>query len=142
DEAIGWLNSTAARDRPFFQFVCFHEPHEKVAAPAELVAQYPDATKRGEALYYAAVTNMDRAVGRLLAALDAMGLADDTLVLFTSDNGPETLGRYPEAWRSHGSPGPLRGMKLHLYEGGIRVPGLLRWPGHTRPGQVVDEPVS
>jgi arylsulfatase A len=142
DEAIGWLKSAGTRGRPFFLFVCFHEPHEKVAAPPELVAQYPAATKKGEAIYYAAVTNIDRAVGRLLSSLDALGVADDTLVFFTSDNGPETRDRYPEAWRSHGSPGLLRGMKLHLYEGGIRVPGILRWPGHTRPGQVVDEPVS
>lgn len=141
DEAIGWLERRATKDRPFFLFVCFHEPHEKVAAPSELVAQYPSASKKGEALYYGAVTNMDRAVGRLMTALDTGGLADRTLVYFSSDNGPETLNRYPEAWRSHGSPGPLRGMKLHIYEGGIRVPGIIRWPGHTRPGQVVDEPV-
>lgn len=140
DEAIGWLDRRQA-DRPFFLFVCFHEPHEKVAAPADLVEQYPGATRRGEALYYAAVSNVDRAVGRLMKTLEARGLTDETLVLFTSDNGPETLNRYPEAWRSHGSPGPFRGMKLHLYEGGIRVPGILRWPGHTRAGQVVDEPV-
>jgi arylsulfatase A len=52
----------------------------------------------------------------------------------------ETLNRYPGAKRSYSSPGPLRGWKLHLYEGGIRVPGLLRWPGHTKPGQVSREP--
>jgi arylsulfatase A len=84
---------------------------------------------------------MDRAVGRLMAALDELKLADNTLVYFSSDNGPETLNRYPGSWRSHGSPGPLRGMKLHLYEGGTRVPGIARWPGHVRPGQVVGEPV-
>jgi arylsulfatase A len=69
-------------------------------------------------------------------------MADDTLVFFTSDNGPETLKRYPAAKRSYGSPGPLRGMKLHLYEGGIRVPGILRWPGHTKPGQLSREPFT
>jgi arylsulfatase A len=143
DEAIGWLNSVGTRrDRPFFLFVCFHETHEPIAAPPELVARYPAATKPGEAIYAADVTNMDRAVGRLLGALDALGAAENTLVLFTSDNGPETLNRYVDTSRSYGSPGPLRGMKLHLYEGGIRVPGILRWPGQTRPGQVVDEPVS
>lgn len=141
DEAIEWLNRREGSDSPFFLFVCFHEPHEPVDSPAELVAIYPDAQQRGEALYYANVTNMDRAVGRLMGALDELQLADETLVFFTSDNGPETLNRYPNAWRSHGSPGPLRGMKLHLYEGGIRVPGILRWPGRIRPGEESAEPI-
>ncbi len=144
DEAIDWLEKRRKRDdkRPFFQFVCFHEPHEPVASPPDLVAQYPEAKKRGEALYYANVANMDRAVGKLMAAVDRLGLRDDTMVFFTSDNGPETLNRYGGAWRSHGSPGPLRGMKLHIRDGGIRVPGILRWPGKTKPGTVCGEPIS
>jgi len=140
-EAIRWLTDVRDKNKPFFQFVCFHEPHEPIASPPDLVAQYPGATKEGEALYYANVTNMDRAVGRLLAALDELALRDNTLIFFSSDNGPETLSRYPTGWRSHGSPGPLRGMKLHLYEGGIRVPGLLRFPPRVKPGQTVHEPV-
>ena len=141
DEAIDWLREGRDKSKPFFTFVCFHEPHEPIDSPPELVKLYPKAKKRGQALHYANVTNMDRAVGRLMKALDEMDLADDTLVFFTSDNGPETLDRYRAAWRSHGSPGPLRGMKLHIYDGGIRVPGILRWPGKIAPGQVVDEPV-
>ncbi len=113
----------------------------RIVLPPDLVEQYPQATKRGEALYYANVTNMDRAVGRLMAALDEFKLADNTFVFFTSDNGPETLDRYRGAWRSHGSPGPLRGMKLHLYEAGMRVPGIIRFPGHTKAGQILSEPV-
>jgi len=62
--------------------------------------------------------------------------------MFTSDNGPETLNRYRGAHRSFGSPGPLRGMKLHMYEGGIRVPGIIRWPGKVKPGSVSGEPVN
>lgn len=139
-EAITWLRKRPA-DRPFFLFVCFHEPHEPIDSPPELVSQYPQATRQGEALYYANVTNMDAAVGRLMRALDRMKLASNTFVLFTSDNGPETLNRYRNAWRSHGSAGPLRGMKLHLYEGGIRVPGIIRFPGRVEPGAVVDTPV-
>jgi arylsulfatase A len=142
DEAIGWLSRQRNQGSPFFLFVCFHEPHEPLASPPELEATYPTATKKGQATYYANVTNMDAAVGKLMAALDELDLAEDTFVFFTSDNGPETLNRYRGAWRSHGSPGPLRGMKLHVYDGGIRVPGIIRWPGHTDPGAVVDEPVS
>jgi arylsulfatase A len=141
DEAIRWLSEKRNESKPFFQFVCFHEPHEPIDSPPELVAKYPQASKRGEALYYANVTNMDAAVGRLMKALEELKLSDNTLVFFTSDNGPETLNRYRGAWRSHGSPGPLRGMKLHLYEAGIRVPGILRFPGRTKAGQVVTEPV-
>lgn len=140
-EGLDWLKARKDPSKPFFLHVCFHEPHEPVASPPDLVATYPGAKKRGEALYYANVTNMDRAVGDLMKGLDDLGLADTTFVFFTSDNGPETLNRYKNAWRSHGTPGPLRGMKLWLYDGGIRVPGIIRWPGHARPGQVVDEPV-
>ena len=142
DEAIDWLEDHRDPAKPFFLFACFHEPHEPIASPPELVSQYPKATKRGEALYYANVTNMDRAVGRMMKALDELKLADNTLVVFTSDNGPETLKRYQGAWRSHGSPGPLRGMKLHVYDGGIRVPGIVRFPGRVDPGQEVTEPVG
>ena len=140
-EAIEWLREGRDKSKPFFQFVCFHEPHEPIASPEDLVATYPEATKEGEALYYANVTNMDRAVGKLMAALDELKLTDNTFVFFSSDNGPETLSRYKAAWRSHGSPGPLRGMKLHLYDGGIRVAGIMRYPGQVRPGQVVSQPV-
>jgi arylsulfatase A len=141
DEAIKWLRELRDPKQPFFQFVCFHEPHEQITSPPDLVAQYPDAKKEGEALYYANVTNMDKAVGRIVAYLDEAKLAENTLVFFTSDNGPETLLRYPNGWRSHGSPGPLRGMKLHVYDGGIRVPGIVRWPARIKAGQTGGEPI-
>ncbi len=140
DEAIAWLRQRDRR-QPFFQFVCFHEPHEPIDSPADLVQQYDAASEPGEALYYANVANMDAAVGRLLAALEALGLRESTMVVFTSDNGPETRNRYRGAWRSHGSPGPLRGMKLHLYEAGVRVPGIIRYPGVVRRGSLVEQPI-
>lgn len=141
DEAIGWLRSRAGSDRPFFQYVCFHESHERVASPPDLVVRYAGQGNEDRAQYYANVTNLDLAVGRLMGALDELKFADNTFVLFSSDNGPETLNRYPTANRSYGSPGPLRGMKLHIYEGGIRVPGIIRFPGHGKPGTASDEPV-
>lgn len=141
EEAVRWLD-TVPRTRPFFLYVAFHEPHEPVAAPQDLVAMYPQAVRRGQALYYACVSQMDRAFGRLMAELDRRGLRDNTLVLFASDNGPEWLDRYDVAWRSHGSAGLLRSQKLSLYEGGIRVPGLLRWPARVRPGQICQSPVG
>jgi arylsulfatase A len=141
DEAINWLKGRIGDADPFFAYVCFHEPHEQVASPTALVETYPEATERGQALYYANVTNMDAAVGRLVAALDELQLSDNTFVFFSSDNGPETLNRYPNGWRSHGSPGPLRGMKLHIYDGGIRVPGIVRFPGRIAAGSECSEPV-
>ncbi|MBT5019505.1 MAG: sulfatase, partial [Planctomicrobium sp.] len=142
NEAINWMDDNKNSDDPFFMFVCFHEPHEPIDSPDQLVKNYPDANKKGEALYYANVTNMDNAVGRLMKKLDDLEISEETLVVFTSDNGPETLNRYRSAWRSHGSPGPLRGMKLHVYDGGIRVPGIIRWSGKIAPKQISNQPVS
>ena len=142
DEAIRWLQEDRDPAKPFFQFVSYHEPHEAIASPPALVASYPATQNPHEAEYFANVTNLDLAVGRLLAALDEMDLAGDTFVLFTSDNGPEMLERHPQAYRSYGSAGPLRGKKLQLWEGGIRVPGIVRWPGRSQPGSVSRVPVS
>jgi arylsulfatase A len=141
DEAVAWLSSRPEPRRPFFLHVCFQEPHEPVAAPPDLIAQYSSVSNPDEALYYACVGNLDRAVGRLMAALDSMKLSEQTLVVFLSDNGPETLNIWPRGTtHCYGSAGPLRGRKLGIYEGGIRVPALLRWPGRIKPGQVVSEP--
>ena len=131
DEGIRWLREREDTDAPFFLNVWFNEPHKKIASPPELVAGYPDASPE-DALYFANVENMDAAVGRILDALDELGLAENTFVLFMSDNGP---------WRE-GSQGPLRAKKSSLYEGGIRVPGIVRWPGVVDPGRVSSVPVG
>jgi arylsulfatase A len=142
-EGSDWLRGRTDRSRPFYLQAWFHEPHEPVSSPPELVEKYRSVARNAdEAQYFANVENMDRAIGELLRTLDDLGAAENTLVFFTSDNGPETLRRYRGAERSYGTPGPLRGMKLHLYEGGIRVPGILRWPARIQAGQVSAEPVS
>ncbi len=138
-EAIDWLGTTWDRSRPFCLFVWFHAPHEPIATGPEFMEMYKG---KEEAIYYGNVTQMDYEFGRLMKTLDDMKLRDNTFVMFTSDNGPETLNRYRGSERSFGSPGPLRGMKLHIYEGGIRVPGIIRWPGKVRPGSVCHEPVN
>jgi arylsulfatase A len=79
---------------------------------------------------------MDDAFGRLMRSLDESGLRPDTFVMFTSDNGPAITAQHP-----YGSAGPLRDKKGSLYEGGIRVPGIVRWPGKTKAGSTSDEPV-
>ncbi len=140
EEAIGWLENHRDKTRPFCLFVWFHSPHEPVATEEKFMKMYP---KQKEVIYWANVTQTDYAFGHLLNKLDEMELRDNCFVMFTSDNGPETWGRYgPRSQRSYGTPGPLRGMKLHLYEGGIRVPGIIQWPGHTKPGTNCDEPVN
>ena len=139
EEAIQFLDTD--RSKPFFLNIWFHEPHEPVAATKEFLKRYPDEQNIDKQQYYGDITQMDAAVGKLMRYLDEHGLRDNTVVVFTSDNGPETLNRYAKANRSYGSPGPLRGMKLHVTEAGYRVPGIIRWPGHIKPGSVSDTPV-
>ncbi len=144
-EADAWLtrHTTQSPAQPFFLYVAFHEPHEPVASPADLVESYRSVARTAEeAQYFANVTNMDRAVGRLVATLDRLRLAENTVVYFSSDNGPETLNRYRGAQRSYGTPGHHRGMKLWTTEAGVRVPGILRWPGHVAAAKVSSAPVS
>lgn len=140
DDAVEFLKQP--RQQPFALFVWFHAPHEPIATGEPFVSMYSSVEERNRAIYYGNVSQMDHEVGRLVRTLDELVPKEDTLVMFTSDNGPETLNRYRGAERSYGSPGPLRGMKLHLYEGGIRVPGIIRWTGSGAPGDVCMEPVN
>ena len=142
DEAVRWLDGRGGGDDPWFLNVWFHEPHQPIASPPDLTERYETRSRTPlEAEYFANVANMDRAVGTLLDALDRRGEAGNTLVIFTSDNGPEDRFRYRRAASSFGSPGNLRGMKLWLYEGGVRVPGIVRWPGRVGP-RTDDTPVG
>lgn len=130
-EAIDWLaeEQTKAPDKQFFLYIAFHEPHEPIESPDSLVTQYKSVARSDdEAQYFANVTNMDAAVGKLVAALQRLGVDQDTVIYFSSDNGPETLNRYPKANRSFGSPGKLKGMKLWTTEGGCRVPCIISTP--------------
>jgi arylsulfatase A len=131
NEVIDWLENhqRASVQQPFFAYVAFHEPHEPVASPPELVSEYlSKASNENEAQYFANVTNLDAAVGRLVASLDELNCRDNTLIVFSADNGPETLRRYRKGGRSYGRPGPLRGMKLWTNDAGFRVAGIINWP--------------
>lgn len=141
DEALSWLGRVP-KEKPYCLFVCFHAPHEPISTDREFLGLYARASG-GQAQYYGSVSELDQNFGRLMRYIDeSRKQRDETFVMFTSDNGPETLNRYPDAWRSYGSPGPLRGMKLHMYEGGYRVPGIARWPRAMKQGSVSAEPVS
>ena len=138
-EGIEWLGKHRDPEKPFCMFVWFHEPHEPVATAERFTSPYAG---HKETNYYGNVSQIDHSFGRLMDSLDDMGLRDSTFVMFTSDNGPETLLRVHSGKNSFGSPGKLRGMKLHTYEGGIRVPGMVRYPALTTPGTVSDIPIS
>ena len=130
DEAIYWLENHYEKGNPFFLNVWFNEPHAKIASPPDLIKEYEAFGKDAE--YMANIANMDRAMGKLLDYLDDHDLRNNTFILFTSDNGP-----YRQA-----STGVLRGKKSFLYEGGIREPGIIRWPGKVRPGKETSIPAG
>lgn len=134
-EALRWLKSDRDAAKPFFLYVCFHEPHEPIASDEKYSKLYP-STDPTYSAHHGNITQMDDAFGELLKGLDEMQLRENTFVMFTSDNGPAITPRHP-----HGSAGPLRNKKGSVYEGGIREPGLLRWPGKTKPGSTSDEPI-
>lgn len=123
------------RDGPFFLYLPYTIPHNRMEVPdlGDYAARdWPEDAK----IYAAMVTRLDGYVGRLMAELDELGLAEKTLIFFTSDNGP-LRGRRAEILDSAGG---LRGFKATMYEGGIRVPLIARWPGRVAAGVTCDEP--
>ena len=136
DEAIHWLRAWRDKSKPFFLYVCYHEPHEPIASDPRFAKDYPSDDPSYTA-YWANVAQMDASFGRLMAELDKHKLRENTFVFFTSDNGPARTGFHP-----HGETDGLRDKKGSVYEGGIRVPGLMRWPGKIKPGTVQRTPVS
>ena len=128
DEALSWLDSKET-DNPFYLQLTFHEPHEPIASPEDLIQKYlPLSKNREQAKYFANVENMDNAVGRLLKYLEK-NHSENTIIVFSSDNGPETLDRTPKSYKSYGSTGELKGRKLWTNDGGIHVPGIFYWMG-------------
>lgn len=138
DESIDFIQS--CHGQPFSLNLWLYSPHEDVESPLAFQEQFDGRSER-EKLYYGAVTHMDRELGRLLNFLENNDLISKTVLLFISDNGPEHP-LLPWVHRSCGSTGPFRGSKHSLYEGGIRVPGILHWPGVTKAGSVCSIPLS
>ena len=161
DEAIAWLGRRDA-SQPFFLYLSMAEPHTTIENPAAFNEKYARFTNgpivpipsgaridsafkqllvpRGPGEYYANVAYMDTQIGRVLDWLDAEGLGRNTVVVFASDNGPVTENWF-HWWEvnAHGSTGGLRGRKHLVYEGGIKVPAIIRYPGHIEAGTVSDE---
>jgi N-acetylgalactosamine-6-sulfatase len=149
-EASSWM-SVAATDhavkfirdvtgKPFYLNLWLHETHHLVSATGDDKKPYADVAEP-QRTYYAAVTRADRQVGRILDVLDELGLAQNTIVIFSSDNGPENSHTQPgqKFYYSQGSTGGLRGRKRSLLMGGVNVPFLVRWPGVVPAGRVDKE---
>jgi arylsulfatase A-like enzyme len=130
EEALEYVRRN--KDRPFFLYLAFTIPHSKLQVPS--VAPYADKDWPENLKTLAAmITRMDRDVGRLMALIAELSLDERTLVFFASDNG----AAYRDELFAHS--GPLRGYKRDLYEGGIRTPAIVRWPGKVKAGAVSEQ---
>jgi arylsulfatase A len=135
DEARSFIRRH--RDKPFFLHLAYNAPHTPLQAPEEDVRPFRETGKFTDEVstLYGMIRNMDAGVGCILAEINRLGLADDTIILFTSDNGPamgKNLERYNHAFR---------GSKGNVYEGGIRVPMIVRWPGRLDGGREITDTV-
>lgn len=142
----------ANKDKPFFLYLPYTIPHLALQVPEETLKEYrgkfeekPYDGKRGyqahdtpRAAYAAMVTHMDRTIGKLLALLKELDLEENTIVLFSSDNGPATQGAAGTDSEFFESRGGLRGYKGEVYEGGLRVPLIVRWPGKIKVETISD----
>jgi len=139
-EALSFVERNKAK--PFFLYLALTIPHANNEAGRKGMEVPSDEPYSGEAWpepqknHAAMITRMDRDIGRLIAKLKELGIDRDTVVTFTSDNGPHREGGGNPAF--FGASGPLKGIKRDLYEGGIRVPMIARWPGKIAPGSVTD----
>ena len=134
DEAIAFISEQNSQDKPFFVALWNYTVHWPMEAPDKLVEKYKNLPVKGyrDHRYAAMIEAMDIAIGKVLKSLDDLNITEETLVIFTSDNGP---------FGGVGDASPLRADKGHLYEGGIRVPLIVRWPGKVEAGAVEETPV-
>lgn len=165
-EASDWIANVRDKTKPFFVVVSTHSPHTPIDPPAKYLQRYQKIKSSETNIhhggvarperdisayreqYYGTVTHLDDIFGQFMKFLDDKKLTNNTLVAFTSDNGPEypvTLQESGGQWedplrdRCFGTPGELRGLKRFVYEGGHRVPGIIRWPGRIPAGSVSDK---
>ena len=131
DEAIDWLDNHRHPKAPFFLNLWFHEPHAPIAAPDKIVSTYGEPKDRA-AIYSGTIDNTDRAISRVVEKLDQMGVRENTLIIYASDNGSYRDDRV----------GNLRGKKGSNWDGGIRVPGIFSWPAVIAKNKVEQQPAG
>lgn len=155
--ALAWLREQK-KGRPFFGIFTYTLPHAELRQPDDSILQafrgklLPEREYRGDgpsrynptpeahAQFAAMITRLDAQVGEIMALLEQLGLADNTVLIFTSDNGPHEEGGADPEYFNHD--GKFRGLKRSTHEGGIRVPFIVRWPGHIRAGSESDQPFA
>lgn len=128
--------------KPLFLYLAFTAPHSPYQAPKEYLDRYQNLADPARRAYAGMITCLDDEIGRVIGALDKKKLRDNTLIIFMSDNGGTTDARMAGEGQVSKLPcdnGPLKGGKGQLYEGGTRVPALANWPGHLKPGSIVNE---
>ncbi len=135
DRVIPFIEQAVQKSQPFLAVVWFHTPHSPVVGGPDHKAMYADRPEH-EQHYYASLTAMDEQIGRLRAKLKTLEVSDNTMLWFCSDNGPARQGSPRHVGRTNG----LSGFKLSIQEGGIRVPGLLVWPGKYPNHQTITTP--
>ncbi len=155
--ALEWLRQQE-KDKPFLGIFTYTLPHAELRQPDDSLLQsfrgklLPERTYRGNnpsrynptpeahAQFAAMITRLDAQVGEIMQVLDEQGLADNTVLIFTSDNGPHEEGGADPEYFNHD--GKFRGLKRSTHEGGIRIPFIVRWPGHVRAGSESDQPFA
>jgi arylsulfatase A-like enzyme len=145
ERAIGYVRDAHASGRPFFGYVAYNAPHYPMHAPETYKRRFAHLPWDRQ-IMAAMLAAVDDGVGGILAELERLGIAEDTLIVFTSDNGPSRETRnWLDGTRDPyygGTTGGLKGHKFSLFDGGIRVPGVVRWPRGLPPGVVCPEPVG
>ncbi|MES2599045.1 MAG: sulfatase-like hydrolase/transferase [Verrucomicrobiota bacterium] len=142
DEAIQFIEKH--KDTPFYTQIWTLVPHATLNPTPEQMKEYPRLRAGGPTfphasaaqIFSSSVTDLDTQLGRLFKALEDMKLTEKTLIVFSSDNGPEDIHIQNAGHSGIGNAGPFRGRKRSLYEGGIRVPGIISWPGHVPAGRI------
>jgi len=133
DQSIAFIEKN--KDRPFYVNAWLYDTHAVLVPNEQQREPFKDWPSTYQT-YYSAVHDSDRHIGRLLNKLDELGLADNTIVIFSSDNGPEEIWLEEASEFGVGDPGPFRGRKRSGYEGGVRMPFIVRWPKGTPAGKV------